>query len=575
MNHLRKLFFLLSLGTLLACQEDTIDLITFAQLSGTVSDEAGNSLAGVQVSTVPPTSVTLTDSSGAFQLPGIPTGEYTIAAEKSGYRTESLKLALQPEQSAALAITLGPIEKKLGGLSGILRDALTQAPLAAASIETDPATTGLLTNAEGKFQLDSLVAGEYRIEIKKLGYQPDTVTVAVAEGKHTTLELLLAPQVATSISQPVSPVPALGEQGQPTELTLRWELPDSPEEVRYEVVLYRSESAEGQTFATDLADTSLLVTGLDYEATYFWQVIAQDAQGRRSTSELWNFRTEAFPETVFLFSQRVEGDYEIFSANAERNRIIRLTHQIGYDAFPQFSPDREWVAYTSQTPEGPQLFVMDNRGRQNRHITQLPVAGYHNFGSGFCWSPDGGQLLYSHYDKLYRINRDGTGLKQIAFAPQGRHFKAVDWSGVTQKIVVQVVGSNINDSELYLIDEDSSNLELIREDQPGRTECPSFSIDGKEILYTHDVSGFETEAGRQLDTHVFRYHLETQETVDVSLDKPAGTNDLHPRFSPNGAYIIFENTSNEPGAAKSIWMMDSEGGKRQLLLESAEAPDWG
>ncbi|MEQ9438011.1 MAG: carboxypeptidase regulatory-like domain-containing protein [Cyclobacteriaceae bacterium] len=577
MPHLRTLVSLLSLCLLLACQEDTIDVITFAQIEGQITTEDGSALTGAQLSTIPPTSITLTDSSGAFWMESLPAGEYTLTAEKNGYQDKSLKLVLDPQQVATLAITLMPSAKKHGQLSGILRDAITQSPVTGASLTTKPATTVLLTDANGAFQMDSLAIGTYTLYLEKVGYQSDSVAVAITESKPIDIQLMLTPQVGNATSVPATPFPAQDAKEQPTELTLTWQLanPQPDAAIRYDVVLYRADDPTGQTIATSLADTSFSVSGLEYETTYFWQVTAQDAQGQRTSSALWNFRTEAFPETVFLYTQRVEGDYEIFSANTERDRIIRLTHQVGYDAFPQFSPNRQWVAYTSQTSEGPQLFVMDKRGKQNQQISQLPVAGYHNFGSGFCWSPDGGQLLYSHYDQLYRINRDGTSLTPIATAPEGRHFKAVDWSGVTHKIVAQVVGSDINQSELYIMNEDGSDPELILADTAGRTESPSFSIDGKEILYTHDVSGFEEAAGRQLNTQVFRLLLETKEAMLISTDKPEGTNDLQPRFSPNGAYIIFESTSNQPGTEKSIWVMESDGAQRQLLVDQAESPDWG
>ena len=157
-------------------------------------------MAGVQVATVPPTSIALTDSSGAFLLTSIPTGDYTITAEKTGYRNESLKLALQPEQTATLAIVLGPSAKKQGNLSGTLRDALTQAPVAGVSITTHPATTALLTDANGQFRLDSLTVGDYQVRIRKLGYQTDSVVVAVTEQKSTRIELLLTPQAAVGFS---------------------------------------------------------------------------------------------------------------------------------------------------------------------------------------------------------------------------------------------------------------------------------------------------------------------------------------------------------------------------------------
>ncbi len=208
MIHLRTLSCLMALFVLLACQEDTIDLVSFAQLSGHITDEAGAPLTGVQVATVPPTSIARTDSSEAFLLTSIPTGDYTVTAEKSGYRNESLKLALQPEQTATLAIVLGQSAKKLGRLSGTLRDALTQAPVAGVSITTHPATTALLTDADGQFRLDSLAVGDYQIHIKKLGYQTDSVVVAVTEQKSTQIALLLTPQAAVGSLNPESPTPA-------------------------------------------------------------------------------------------------------------------------------------------------------------------------------------------------------------------------------------------------------------------------------------------------------------------------------------------------------------------------------
>ena len=253
---------------------------------------------------------------------------------------------------------------------------------------------------------------------------------------------------------------------------------------------------------------------------------------------------------------------------------VRLTQQPSADVFPRLSPGRQWIAYVSDGEGKQQIYVMKNDGSEKRRVTELPVAGYHNYGEGFCWSPDGGQLLYSHYDKLYRINRDGTFLTLIATAPDGRHFKACDWSGETHKIAVQTTGTNITDSEIYLMKENGSNMELIVDNLPGRIENPSFSIDGKKLLFTQDVSGFVSATGRQLDTRIIMMDIDTGQMTDLSTKKPGGSNDTAPRFSPNGAYIIFENGSNEIGAPKSIWKMNLSGEDRQLLIENAEAPDW-
>ena len=90
-----------------------------------------------------------------------------------------------------------------------------------------------------------------------------------------------------------------------------------------------------------------------------------------------------------------------------------------------------------------------------------------------------------------------------------------------------------------------------------------------------DLSANILPDGSQLDAHIFTVDIESGVLEDLSVQKPAGTNDLNPRYSPNGAYIIFENGSNEKGSKKSIWIMDSNGGNREILFEDAIMPDWG
>ncbi|WPP49759.1 TolB family protein [Catalinimonas niigatensis] len=213
-------------------------------------------------------------------------------------------------------------------------------------------------------------------------------------------------------------------------------------------------------------------------------------------------------------------------------------------------------------------------GSESQQVTTLPLAGYHNYGDGFCWSPDGGQLLYSHYNQLYRINRNGAGMTQLAIAPEEYHFKAVDWSGVNDKVVVQAVSTDIGDTKMYLMNKDGSGWDPLLDSVSGRIECPSFSIDGKRVLFTQDVSGFASETGHQLDARIFTIDLASRNMVDISVDKPEGFNDLNPHFSPNGARIVFKHTSNEENALKEIWVMDRDGQNRQRLFINAEMPEW-
>ncbi len=111
-------------------------------------------------------------------------------------------------------------------------------------------------------------------------------------------------------------------------------------------------------------------------------------------------------------------------------------------------------------------------------------------------------------------------------------------------------------------------------DLPGSMEYPSFSVDGNSIMFTRDVSGFESQDGRQLNSHIFIISINGSDTTDVSINKPEGTNDLQPRFSPDGSQIIFTNSSNVLGSASDIWIMDVTGNNRTKLFDNAIMPEW-
>ena len=94
------------------------------------------------------------------------------------------------------------------------------------------------------------------------------------------------------------------------------------------------------------------------------------------------------------------------------------------------------------------------------------------------------------------------------------------------------------------------------------------------MIFTRDVSGYNSGTSRQLDAHIFSIDISTRDIVDLSSSKPEGTNDTNPRMSPNGAYIVFENSSNVSGSEKSIWTMSNNGDERVELFSNAEMPDW-
>ena len=464
-----------------------------------------------------------------------------------------------------------------GSISGVVLDADDSSPIVGASVTTSPPTNALVTDDAGKFEYLDITVGNYTITVTKNDYVKTAVSVQVKDGETTSPTILLNKSTSNNLppDEPSNPFPEESAINQPVSLNLAWTAsdPDIGDTLTFDVYLYESNNPVQTQIASDISDTTVAVDNLLYNTTYFWQVIVKDGEATTNGS-IWSFTTLPPPDNTYLYASKINGNYDIYSSDTTTNSTIRLTNNSYRDWWPRLHPNGSRIGYVSNEQVNPQIFTMSIDGSNIMRVTTIPLAGYHNNGIGFSWSPDGGQLLYGNYDKLYKIDQFGSNLTQIATAPIGRNFRETDWSGVNNKIVVLAIGENSYDSEIYLMDSNGSNMTLFFSNLPGSMEYPSFSVDGNSILFTRDVSGFESPDGRQLDAHIFIMSINGTDTTDISVNKPNGTNDLEPRFSPDGSQIIFTNSSNVLGSAPDIWIMDMNGNNRIRLFENAIMPDW-
>jgi TolB protein len=475
---------------------------------------------------------------------------------------------------------------RYGSLSGVVLDARSNQPLANVSITTTPASSSYLTDAKGQFSVPQLLAGTVSVTATKADYTAQTASLTVSEGQTQTVSLLLARATSTiPPSAPGRPEPANGATGQPTQLTLRWHpVPASKSDsLRYTVSLYESGNVNQRALLTNSRDTAVLVTGLRYATTYYWQVTATNnaGNGASARSAVWSFQTQALPDNRVLFVRTTGTNTDIYSSSLAGTNLLQLTTEATTETAPKLSPNRDLIAYTSNATGQYQLYTMNRDGSNQRRITTLAVEGYHNAGLAFCWSPDGAQLLYGHYNQLYRINRDGTGLTLVNTAAVDRHFRECDWTAQNGgRLVVQVVGVNVYDSELYLLSPDGASATQLVGNLPGRLDSPSFSIDGTRVLYTRDVAGFNGVNGRQLDTHIFTQRLDGSGLFDVTLNssngspKTVGTNDLSPRYSPDGFSIVYINQVNDGLTPGELWTVETSGLNRTRQFTNAALPDY-
>lgn len=463
-----------------------------------------------------------------------------------------------------------------GNLRGEVLNAEDFTPLENVSIKLSPSVGSLLTDEFGIFELDSLEVGSYTVEIKKAGFDTELMTVDIQDLQMTEINVLLeedlTPNEAPSV--PSTPFPENFAVNQSTNTVLAWETFDNnPEDsLTFTVYLFAEGEVSDMPYVENWTNNYLEINNLEHAKTYFWQVIVSDGEAAPVYGPIWRFSTIAFPDYRLRWARKVNGKFQIFASDTEGNEL-QLTNGTASCWRPKISPDRSQVAFISNADVDPHIYVMDADGGNISRVTNIPISGINPLELDFAWSPDGNKLLYMNNDRLFTINKDGSGLTQVATAPSGKFFAAADWTEQGDQMIVRVTGSNAYDSEIFLLDENTGMTKLV-EDEAGKTGNPVFSLDGTKIIYTHDIAFFENLEGRQLNSHILMMDLTTGHVTDLSITKPGGTNDLDPRFTPNGAQVIFTNTDNDGISVRNIYKVDLDGENRELIAENAEMVDW-
>ncbi len=450
-------------------------------------------------------------------------------------------------------------------------------PIVNAEISTNPPTHIVLTDSMGHFELEDVKVGDYKVIAKQNDYFTSSTAVKVNINVATQLIINLTKRI-TDVDLPEftnNYYPANEQTHIQINTVFSWQVKNRKDSVTYSLKVYESGQPESINME-NITDTFAVVTGLKFKTTYLWQLSAENSRGKIYT-DIRTFTTRDFPKNFLLYAKRVDGASQIFVTDTLADMHTQLTNNNYHSWRPIANAQNTRIAFLSTQNINPQLYTMKPDGTDVRRITDIATGGYYNKGVGFSWLPDGERLVFSAYNKLYTINWDGTGLSNLTAIDPDRHFREVDWSPSNNKIVALTIGSNRYDAEIILMNTNGSDKEVIVGNKEGAVENPVFSIDGKRFLYTYDVSDFQSAVGRQLDARVFEFNIETGTTRELSTHKKPGTNDLYPRYTSNGAKIIFVNTFNTVDAQRDLWIMRSDitqSQQRRKLIEDIESADW-
>ena len=454
----------------------------------------------------------------------------------------------------------------------------TNIPQANARISTDPITSTVFTDSLGNFKIENVPVGDYAVEARKDGFvtdfQPTTVIGNVAV--NVVFELVADEANNRPPDAPVLTAPTDGELLQSVEANFQWTGSDPENDpLTYTIELRNDQNSDVQMF-TDITETSFSYSPLLLGAQYFWQVTADDGINDPVISSVSSFDVITAPvDNRFLFVRNINGNNVIFSADESGNEFQLTSSELNsYRPRRNVSADR--IAYFQTTGGQIDIFTMKRDGSDIQQVTSTQKPNGFNLNEiNFSWPATSDMIYFPSFDKLYRINTNGQGLELVYETPDGSFISQVDVSENADLIALKTNDQNGYSINIFTINFAGVIQDVILTGVPGAAGGLNLSVTNQTVVYAYDVSGFESPDYRRLDSRIFVYDFGAMTTTDISDNKPNGTNDLEPIFSPNEAFVTFTNTSNDGISQRDVYQLEiGQGNTRTLLFSDAFMPDW-
>jgi Tol biopolymer transport system component len=183
-----------------------------------------------------------------------------------------------------------------------------------------------------------------------------------------------------------------------------------------------------------------------------------------------------------------------------------------------------------------------------------------------AWSPDGSKIAFERDDRVWVMNSNGSGQKDLGLdTPLGSSSDPA-WSPDGSELAFESGG------EIWAANADGSGSVRRLTDQwaeEGRAASePDWSPDGSRIAFA------AAEPGCCFLGDVWSINADGTGTRNLT-GTAGGAGEEHPVWAPDGGGIAYVSATTATGRA-SIWRMDPDGTDRRRVPNTSDAanPDW-
>lgn len=185
-----------------------------------------------------------------------------------------------------------------------------------------------------------------------------------------------------------------------------------------------------------------------------------------------------------LFQSNRTGTWQVYIMNRDGSGLTRVTDDRFNNNFVDWSPDNQLVAFVSDRDGNEEIYLCKPDGSGLRRLTNNPERDIHPY-----FAPDGKSLLFNSTRdnpmtfEVYSINLDGTNEKRLTRTDEVETCARYS----TDMSQVVLLRADFND-EVYVVDPTFASWTNIT-NSPSAEGWPSWSPDGKQVIYSNDESG--------------------------------------------------------------------------------------
>lgn len=283
-------------------------------------------------------------------------------------------------------------------------------------------------------------------------------------------------------------------------------------------------------------------------ALYSISIFAQDQMDTTNESE------------IIAFTSWRDGNAEIYTIKSDGSELTRLTFAEGDDYTPAWSPDGEYIAFTSMRDgviEGSQeIYVMRSDGTDLTNISNSD-----NYDAYPQWSPDGQQIIFVSFrdanTEIYIMS--STGDNQLNLTNNDAEDMCASWSPDGQYIAFS--SNRDGDFDIYVMNVDGSEVRQVT-NYGTEDYCPVWlPTEHDKIVY-----------GAYWNDRYRMYKVSTNGSNHRPF-APFRIGEVSPSWSSDSERVVF--VSSRDGNS-NLYMLDQDGEKIQLTHdgERDRMPSW-